>query len=111
MNATSSSAVRLDPAHEGPMSRRAFLSNEARRLARRRAVALSVAARCRKIAEEAINPSPAQMLASRATRRAAVLHVRFHRALDALMELGGFDEALAIVKDRGARPHERAGTR
>jgi hypothetical protein len=106
MHETSSSPIRLDQAHEGLLSRRALISSEARRLSRRRSIVLAVAARCRKIAADAINPTAAQTISARAMRRAAILHVRFHRALDALMEVGGFDEALAIVKERGPSGRE-----
>jgi len=87
-------------AHHDPASRRrAFLAIEARRLSRRRAVALAVAARCRKIAEVAIQPEAARTVSNRAMKRATGLHVRFHRTLDALVSAGGFDEALTIVRD------------
>lgn len=96
MRETSASTVRIDPAHP----RRVALTSEARRLARRRAVALAVAARCRRFAEEAIDPEPANAVATRAMRRASGLHMRFHRTLDALVDAGGFDDAIAIVRER-----------
>jgi len=96
MRETSASTVRIDPAHP----RRVALTSEARRLARRRAIALAIAARCRKLADEAIDPEPAITVASRAMRRASGLHVRYHRTLDALVDAGGFDEAIAIVRER-----------
>src|SRR6478735_1270819 len=54
MRETSPSPVRVDRAHiapEAPPSRRLMLASEARRLSRRRAVALAVASRCRRMAE------------------------------------------------------------
>lgn len=103
MRETSSSPFRTDVAHasnnDGP-PRRVVLADEARRLARRRAVALAVAARCRQIASHAIQPYAAETVASRAMKRATVLHVRFHRVLDALVDAGGFDDAIMIVRDR-----------
>jgi hypothetical protein len=96
MRESSLSPTRIDPAHP----RRDMLTSEARRLARRRAAALAVAARCRRFAAEAIDPHPAMTVSDRAMRRAAGLHVRFHRTLDALVDAGGFDEALAIVRER-----------
>lgn len=82
--------------------RRSSLATEAKQLARRRAMALAVAGRCRKIAEAAIAPEAAQTVSSRALKRASTLHIRFHRTLDALVSAGGFDEALAIVRSRAA---------
>lgn len=98
MRETFASPVRIDTAHP----RRLALTSEARRLARRRAAALAVVARCRRFAEEAIDPEPANVVASRAMRRASGLHVRFHRTLDALVDAGGFDDAIAIVRERKA---------
>jgi hypothetical protein len=40
-------------------------------------------------------------VATRAMRRAAVLHLRFHNTLDALVNAGGFDEAMSILRERG----------
>ncbi|MDB5352515.1 MAG: hypothetical protein JWN86_3762 [Planctomycetota bacterium] len=103
MRETSSSTIRTDLAHPAPdpiSQRKAVLATEARRLVRRRAVALAVAARCRRIATQAIQPEIAETVAGRAMRRATVLHVRFHRTLDALVAAGGFDDALKIVRDR-----------
>ncbi len=100
---TSSALIRSDlafSANNPPVPRKIFLADEARRLARRRSVALAVAARCRKIATQAIQPEFAETVASRATRRATVLHVRFHRTLDALVAAGGFDDAMTIVRNR-----------
>ena len=106
MRETSSSPFRTDLAHassEDP-PRRVVLADEARRLARRRAVALAVAARCRQIAAQAIQPAAAETVAGRAMKRATVLHVRFHRVLDALVAAGGFDDAITIVRDRKSSP-------
>ncbi len=103
MRETSPSPVRLDAAHavlDGPPSRRLALAREARRLSRRRAVALAVASRCRRIAELSDARQGASDVAARALRRASTLHIRFHRTLDALVAAGGFDEALAIVRER-----------
>jgi hypothetical protein len=94
------SPVRIDPAHEQPSPRRETLAAEARRLSRRRAVTLAVAARCREIAEQAIDQEAAILISTRALKRATDLHIRFHRALDALVASGGFDEAIAIVRER-----------
>ena len=103
MRETSSSTIRTDLAH--PMAdpivlRKAVLAAEARRLARRRTIALAVASRCRQIATEAIQPEIAETVAGRALKRATTLHVRFHRTLDALVAAGGFDDAMTIVRDR-----------
>lgn len=107
MRQTSSSPVRPDPAHleaDRVTQRRSALAAEARHLSRRRSVALAVAGRCRKIAEQAVAPEAAQTVSARAMKRASILHVRFHRTLDALVSAGGFDEALTIVRDRKAPP-------
>lgn len=103
MRETSPSPVRIDGAHrvpDAPPSRRLALASEARRLSRRRAVALAVAARCRRIAESSDSRQGATAVASRAMRRASMLHIRFHRTLDALVAVGGFDEAITIVRER-----------
>jgi hypothetical protein len=100
MRETSTSPIRVDPAHPSIPPRRDLLSSEARRLARRRAMALAVAARCRRIAEESFDPEAAITVSTRAMKRASRLHVRFHRTLDSLVAAGGFDEALAIVRER-----------
>lgn len=108
MGDTSSSPIRTHSAHFGAdrvTQRRAFLADEARRLSRRRTVALAVAARCRKIADVAIQPEAAQTVSSRAMRRASTLHIRFHQTLDALVSAGGFDEAMTIVRDRRRPTH------
>ncbi len=102
MRETYSSPIRLDPAHAANSPRLALLSTEARRLARRRAMALAVAARCRHIAEQAFDPCAAIEVSTRAMKRASRLHMRFHRTLDSLVAAGGFDEALAIVRERRA---------
>src|SRR4051794_23455380 len=99
---TSTSPIRMDPSHaslDPATQRRAFLASEARRLSRRRTVALAVAARGRKIAEVAIQPEAARTVFSRAMKRATGLHVRFNRALDARLSSGGFDEAITIVRN------------
>jgi hypothetical protein len=103
MRETSPSPVRLDRAHvapEAPPSRRVLLACEARRLSRRRAVALAVASRCRRISEYSDARRGASDVAARAMRRASSLHIRFHRTLDALVAAGGFDEALQIVREK-----------
>ena len=79
--------------------RRAELVNEARRLLQRRTVAMAVAARCRAGARR-IPDDGAEVVAMRAMRRAAVLHLRFHNTLDALVNAGGFDEAMGILRER-----------
>ncbi len=106
-----SSPVRPDLAHpqvDITTQRRTVLAAEARYLSRRRATALAVANRCRKIAEHAIAPEAAHIVSSRAMRRASILHVRFHRTLDALVSAGGFDEALTIVRARKAHTRNDA---
>ncbi len=100
MRETSSSPVRIDTAHDRVATRKASLASEARRLSRRRTVALAVAARCRHVASARVQPEAAEILGHRAMRRATTLHVRFHKTLDALVSAGGFDEALAIVRER-----------
>jgi hypothetical protein len=42
----------------------------------------------------------AELVSLRAMRRAAVLHLRFHKTLDALVGAGGFDEAMTILRER-----------
>ena len=100
MRETCLTPIRLDLAHPAIPPRLALLSTEARRLARRRAMALAVAARCRRIAEDAFDPCAAITVSARAMKRASRLHMRFHRTLDSLVAAGGFDEALAIVRER-----------
>ena len=70
MREPSLSPTRIDPAHP----RRDMLTSEARRLARRRTVALAVAARCRRFAAEAIDPEPAMTV----RRRMLLLPERGH---------------------------------
>jgi hypothetical protein len=82
--------------------RRADLAAEAQRLARRRTVALAVAAKCRDSARP-IKPEVAEAVSSRAARRASILHFRFHRVLDSLVDAGGFDDAMRIVRARGTK--------
>ena len=104
---TSSSPMRPDLAFaevDRGSQRRTALAAEARSLSRRRSTALAVAARCRKIAEQAMAPEAAETVSARAMKRASLLHSRFHRTLDALVSAGGFDEAITIVRDRGAAP-------
>jgi hypothetical protein len=88
-------------------ARQAALAAEARRLSRRRAAAEAVAARCI-CGARGLPADIAGALALRASRRAAGLHLRFHRAIDALVAAGGFDEAIQILRDRrhpsAARP-------
>jgi hypothetical protein len=79
--------------------RRAELMSEARRLLRRRTTAMAVAARCRAGARR-MSEDAAEMVSLRAMRRAAALHLRFHKTLDALVDAGGFDEAMGILRER-----------
>ncbi len=82
--------------------RRADLATEAQRLARRRTVALAVAAKCRE-AVRPLKPDVAEAVSTRASRRASILHFRFHRVLDSLVDAGGFDDAMRIVRARGGK--------
>ena len=92
--------------------KRAELMGEARRLLRRRTTAMAVAARCRAGARR-MSQDAAEMVSLRAMRRAAVLHLRFHKTLDALVNAGGFDEAMSILRERRrclpCRPAELEG--
>jgi hypothetical protein len=79
--------------------RRAELVSEARRLLRRRTTTMALAARCR-AGSRRLSFDAAEVVATRAMRRAAALHLRFHNTLDALVAAGGFDEAIGILQER-----------
>jgi hypothetical protein len=78
--------------------RKAELAAEARRLARRRSIAEVVARRSR-LNDRGLRGDAAALLVRRARRRATRLSLVFHRAIEALWEAGGFDEALAIFRE------------
>jgi hypothetical protein len=78
--------------------RKAELAAEARRLARRRSIAEVVARRSR-LNDRGLRGDAAALLFRRAKRRATRLSLVFHRAIEALWEAGGFDEALAIFRE------------
>ena len=74
------------------------LAAEARRLARRRLIAVAVARRTREN-DRALPGDASSRLSHRAKRKATRLGLVFHRAIEALWEAGGFDEALAIFRE------------
>jgi len=78
--------------------RRLELAAEARRLARRRLIADAVAQRSREN-DRALPGDASSQLSHRARRKATRLGLVFHRAIQALWEAGGFDEALAIFRE------------
>jgi hypothetical protein len=78
--------------------RRAELAAEARRIARRRLIAESVALRSREN-DRGLRADASAQLFRRAKRRATHLHLGFHRSIEVLWEAGGFDEALAIFRE------------
>ena len=82
--------------------RRADLAAEAQRFGAERTVALAIAAKCRD-ASRPIKPEVAEAVSTRASQRASVLHFRFHRVLDSLVDAGGFDDAMRIVRARGGK--------
>jgi hypothetical protein len=84
---------------EPPATRRRIeLAAEARRLARRRLIADAVALRSREN-DRALPGDASSRLSYRAKRKATRLGLVFHRAIQALWEAGGFDEALAIFRE------------
>jgi hypothetical protein len=84
--------------------RRSELAREARCLSRRRQAAEAVAARCLR-GDRPSDPDQAARIARKALRRAALLRSRFHRVLDALVNVDGFDEALRAFRERNDRWH------
>lgn len=82
--------------------RRIELAREARCLSRRRQAAEAVAARCLQ-GDRPNDPEHAAAIARKALRRAALLRSRFHRVLDALVNVDGFDEALRAFRERNDR--------
>ncbi len=78
--------------------RRAELAAEARRLARRRLIADTVARRSQEN-DRGLRDDASAQLFRRAKRRATRLGLVFHRSIEALWEAGGFDEALTIFRE------------
>jgi hypothetical protein len=93
------SRIRADQAAQ----KRLELATEARKLLRRRTLAMAVAARCRAGARR-LSESASEAISLRAMRRAATLHLRFHRTLDTLVSAGGFEEAMHILHERKRAP-------
>jgi hypothetical protein len=87
--------------------RRIELAAEARRLARRRLIADAVARRSREN-DRALPNDASSRLSYRAKRKATRLGLVFHRAIQALWEAGGFDEALAIFREHKSEYARRA---
>jgi hypothetical protein len=87
--------------------RRAELAAEARRLARRRLIADAVARRSREN-DRALPGEASSRLSHRAKSKATRLGLVFHRAIQALWEAGGFDEALAIFREHKTEYARRA---
>ena len=80
-------------------TRLAALSEEARRLERRRSIAEAIADRCEPGAR-GLGLADAGALRLRALRRAVGLRVRFHGVVDSLILAGGFDEAMQLLRER-----------
>ncbi len=101
----------LHPSRAGvePMlsHRRAELAAEARRLARRRSIAEAVARRSR-VNDRGLRGEASALIFRRAKRRATRLRLVFHRAIESLWEVGGFNEAQAIFRDHKAELARRA---
>ena len=100
--------VALDANEQSAARRRAVLATEARRIARRRAVAQAVAVRSRHN-DRGLAADASVHLAERASRKTTRLSLGFHRTIELLWEAGGFDEAMAIVRESHAvpEPHVR----
>ncbi len=95
---------------ESPTARRrAELAAEARRLARRRLIADTVARRSQEN-DRGLRDDASAQLFRRAKRRATRLGLVFHRSIEALWEAGGFDEALAIFREHKSE-HARRTSR
>ncbi len=102
-------APSTDPADLLAARRRSELAAEARRLARRRLIADAVARRSREN-DRALPGDASSRLSHRAKHKATRLGLVFHRAIQALWEAGGFDEALAIFREHKSE-HARRATR
>jgi hypothetical protein len=88
------------PSPESLARRQSQLADEARRLGRRRLLVEAAALRSRRPgpdwSTESIGPG----------RDVVAARLQFHRAIDALVAAGGFEEAIRIVRQvRGARPN------
>jgi hypothetical protein len=86
--------------------RQAELAAEARRLARRRLIADTVARRSQEN-DRGLRDDASAQLFRRAKRRATRLGLVFHRSIEALWEAGGFDEALAIFREHKSESARR----
>jgi hypothetical protein len=86
------------PADPPDARRRAELAAEARRLARRRVIADTVARRSREN-DRGLRADASAQLFRRAKRKATRLGLVFHRSIEVLWEAGGFDEALTIFRE------------
>ena len=89
--------------------RRVELAAEARRLARRRLIADTVARRSREN-DRGLRDDASARLFRRAKSRATRLGLGFHRSIEALWEAGGFDEALIIFREH-KNEYARRGSR
>lgn len=99
--------VALGAGEQVESRRCASLAAEARRIARRRWVAEAVAVRSRRN-DRGLAGEASEHLFERARRKTTRLSLGFHRAIESLWEAGGFDEALAIVRESKASPEPRA---
>ncbi len=106
-SSTGPASVNADPQ---VARRRADLAAEARRLARRRSVAEAVARRSR-VNERGLQGDASTQIFRRARRRATRLTLIFHRAIETLWGVGGFDEALAIFREHKHDLARRAAPR
>lgn len=79
-------------------SRVPALAAEARRLARRRSIAESVARRSSEN-PRGLRADASAEIVHRSRRRATRLGLGFHRAIESLWQAGGFDEALVIFRE------------
>ncbi|MEO6808919.1 MAG: hypothetical protein ABI353_07385, partial [Isosphaeraceae bacterium] len=95
---TFSSQRLANPASSGlSLDRRSSLAEQATRVGRREVIAEVVALRS-KLGQGRIRQSDWMILHNRAKRRATRMRQQFYRLIDQLVEAGGFDDALAILR-------------
>jgi hypothetical protein len=91
-----------DPVSSGSaLDRRSSLAEQATRVGRREVIAEVVALRS-KLSQGRIRQSEWIILHNRAKRRATRMRQQFYRLIDQLVEAGGFDDALMILRRRKA---------
>jgi hypothetical protein len=91
-----------DPVSSSPaLDRRSSLAEQAARVGRREVIAEVVALRS-KLSQGRIRQSEWIILHNRAKRRATRMRQQFYRLIDQLVEAGGFDDALMILRRRKA---------